>query len=373
MDIDYVIGFRAGGISGKRKATAEKISALVELGANVRVIERYECGFGVLDHLFLEFRYLVNAIFRDQDIILCRSQFMFGCVLISLIKNVPIYYEIHADAIDENRVLYKKWVRRVMANCVAMSQLYFYRRASGLIFNNEVLEKYFRHSVLPRGTGGPRMLNSPNGADVKLFEVEGSDDSSDVSHPWSGREGKMCLFVGSVSEWHGVDGLVRAFNVIDQMCEEEAKPWLVIAGGANASELSRLKAISSSKRIVFLGAVEPHVARALMRQAHIALLPVADIRRSPGSPLKLYEYLASGLHVIAQENTVGYSDEVLKSGGSVCDFAGDPSRAAELILNLCNSEYDREKISEYARNTCDWTIRMRLWLDFFAGDLRKVR
>ena len=45
--------------------------------------------------------------------------------------------------------------------------------------------------------------------------------------------------------------------------------------------------------------------------ADACLLPVKNNRISPGSPLKLYDYISNNKPVIA-EDIIGYSDEVLK-------------------------------------------------------------
>jgi len=102
----------------------------------------------------------------------------------------------------------------------------------------------------------------------------------------------------------------------------------------------------------------------LIRAANACLLPSGHKRTSPGSPLKLYDYLANGRAVIAQERLEGYGDQVVPFGvGLDVDFR-DPHSTARRVydfvtaLDLSETE---ERCLELARNEYSWEARVRQW------------
>ncbi len=72
----------------------------------------------------------------------------------------------------------------------------------------------------------------------------------------------------------------------------------------------------------------------LVRTGNACLLPVKNNRISPGSPLKLYDYIAKKKYVLTQSDLLGYSDEVEKYGfESVVDFKNS-SEVANFFVEL---------------------------------------
>ena len=105
----------------------------------------------------------------------------------------------------------------------------------------------------------------------------------------------------------------------------------------------------------------------LIKVADACLLPVKNNRVSPGSPLKLYDYIVNDAWVIAQENTNGYSDEVDTYGiGIVTDFT-NPQKARNDILNFLTTLSDSPK---YPSVDLSWNIRMSEWITIIENFIK---
>ena len=358
INIDYFVHFSTAGVSGKQKATREKVQALKNIGVKVNFYSTNKKLFTLFDLFVAEFSYIIKALFTKQDFIIARSQLMFGTKLISIIKKVPIYYEVHADKLDENQIIHKgKKLKKFLDDLLAKFQIIFYKNSDGIIFNNELLEEHFKKNYI--NSSKVKTVTIPNGADINNFYLDSINPPNSISQKVF--SSKVCLFVGSISEWHGVSFLIDAFNILKN---KDKNIFLVIAGHGVRNELEKLKERSRSENIIFTGRVSTDEARRLMNFSSICLLPVNNIRVSPGSPLKLYDYLATGSRVITQLNTPGYSDIVENSSSSSsCDFA-NAENLADKILNTINLTWDRKSVRNYCELNFSWDRRMSDWLKF---------
>ena len=162
----------------------------------------------------------------------------------------------------------------------------------------------------------------------------------------------VLAFVGSASPWHGVDSL----GPLQSEFDKQGLPVCIVSGGGPVGGLGpHGRSISP---------LDEDGCNLLIRAANACLLPSGHERTSPGSPLKLYDYLANGRAVIAQEGLEGYGDQVVPFGvGLEVDFR-DPHSAARRIydfvstLDLATTE---ERCLRLARNEYSWEARVRQW------------
>ncbi|MDO5534194.1 MAG: glycosyltransferase family 4 protein [Propionibacteriaceae bacterium] len=137
----------------------------------------------------------------------------------------------------------------------------------------------------------------------------------------------VVTFVGTLKAWHGVDVLVDALARAEQ-------PWAlrVLGDGPQRASLEQ-QAADLGVRVDFRGAVPPAAMPAALAGSAIGVAPypVMDSEADQYfSPLKIYEYLAAGLPVVA--SAVGQVPGIVRDG--VTGVLVAPSDAAALAAAL---------------------------------------
>ena len=159
------------------------------------------------------------------------------------------------------------------------------------------------------------------------------------------------MFTGAANYWHGVDYLVvlqGELNKIDSGIQ-------IVCGGGKVSVADDPDTV-----LMNITPLDDKDCADLVQASDACILPVRQSRVSPGSPLKLYDYILHKKYVITQENLNGYSDEVKKYGhGTHVDF--NENRAAALKikrkLNCLKNDSDQVDIDSFS-----WDSRMVEWV-----------
>ncbi len=153
-------------------------------------------------------------------------------------------------------------------------------------------------------------------------------------------------FVGTLKPWHGVDVLVRA---VARLVDDDPS-WrvLLVGDGPTADDIAALAAdLGVADHLETTGAVgQDAVARHLRRMdVACAPYPTAD---GYFSPLKVYEYLAAGLPVVASR--AGQVPQVLDDGAlGVLVEPGDDVALAEALAALRAETARREHLRTATR------------------------
>lgn len=144
-----------------------------------------------------------------------------------------------------------------------------------------------------------------HGADPARVAVAPNGVNPDRIAPAVPRPDPVVLFVGTLKPWHGTDDLIRAAAMA-------RLPWQlrIIGDGPEAPRLREL-ACRLGLAVDFRGAVAPADVPAAMAGARVAVAPYPRLTGSAQyfSPLKVYEYAAAGLPVVA--SAVGQLPEVV--------------------------------------------------------------
>lgn len=167
----------------------------------------------------------------------------------------------------------------------------------------------------------------PNGVDVEMFGVDAPEPTEYRSIPRP-----RAIYLGSLApwvDWELLCGLAEA---------RQDFSFIVVGYGVRPSRLPR--------NVHMLGPRHFKDLPAYLQHADVGLIPFRDVDvvRSIERPLKFYEYLASGLPVVA----VSYgSMRKMSPPALLADSPEEFSRALDLALTY--SEGDRRKLQEEAK------------------------
>lgn len=258
------------------------------------------------------------VVARGTDLVYERySLFSTALAEIHAATGVPGVLEVNAPLIEEQR-RHRVLVNEDAAWRALRTQV---AAATATICVSEQVSAWVR-----RHTGGDRVYTVPNGVSPSRIRPAAEDP-----------EQVVVTFVGTLKPWHGVSTLLEAAS-------QAREPWSlrIIGDGPQARDL-RAQAGELGLEVDFRGAVPPEQVPDHLAGTAIGVAPYPELGEGQQyfSPLKVLEYLAAGLPVVASR--VGQVPALLEDVGvlvppsrpdllaaAIDELAGDPARRADL-------------------------------------------
>jgi glycosyltransferase involved in cell wall biosynthesis len=198
-----------------------------------------------------------------------------------------------------------------------------------------------REHALRVGAAPERVTVRPNGVDRERFRPGGRDPRLRAA---LGLDGEPLVgFVGGLRGWHGVDALPELLERLAARVPDVR--LLVVGDGPLAGPLEDdLARRGLRERAVLTGAVAHERVPALLRELDVALAPYPRLDHDfYFSPLKLLEYMACGVPVVA--SAVGSIPELLDDGRTGLLVApGEPDELAAACARLLEDGALRARI-----------------------------
>lgn len=207
-------------------------------------------------------------------------------------------------------------------------------------------------TILPRQIPRERILELEWGADTERFHPGAAG-----SLPFTPPSGTVAVFAGAFRNWHGAIHLARAVRILRERGRQDLSALFI----GDGPELPSVKAAAEGvPGIVFTGAI-PHAAMpAALASAHIGVAPFDIGAHKPlalgfyWSPLKMFEYMASGLPVVAPAvaripQLVGHEREGLLYSLEDGSEAAHASALADTLAQLADNEL-RNRLGAAARD-----------------------
>ena len=167
-----------------------------------------------------------------------------------------------------------------------------------------------RDHVVELGIDPAKVHVVPNGVNTDLFHPAPPDPS--LRDRLGLGKGPILGFVGGLRPWHGTELLPE---LLARVSARHSGAQLLIAGdGPLRAELERsISERGLAGRVVFTGAVAHEEIPAVIRQFDVAVAPYPALDHPfYFSPLKLFEYMACGVSVVAAN--CGQIAEILRDG-----------------------------------------------------------
>lgn len=196
-----------------------------------------------------------------------------------------------------------------------------------------------RAHALTSGAAPGRVRVIPNGVDLALFRRAGRERVRAAL----GLAGKTVVgFAGSLKPWHGVLDLVAAFA-----CLTGRVHLLLVGEGPEAPAVATAAArLGLQGRLTMTGAVPHSCVPDYLSAMDIGVAPYLLQERFYFSPLKLAEYMAAGLPVVASDQ--GDLAAMLGGAGLLVP-PGDTPRLAGTLKHLVGDEPARRRLGNAAR------------------------
>ena len=240
---------------------------------------------------------------------------------------VPGILEVNAPLIDEQQT-HRVLVDEQAADAALQEQV---QAALATICVSDPVRDW----VIAR-TEGTRVFTVPNGVNVHRITPQPESPGAPV-----------VTFVGTLKPWHGVDVLLRARA-------QAHKDWQlrIIGDGPMRAELDDL-ARSLGIDVDFRGAVAPNAIPQHMAGTAIGVAPYPAMDTDSDqyfSPLKVYEYMAAGLPVVASR--VGQLPEIMGESAYLVP-PSDPEALAEALDALVANPAERARVGSDNRRQAE--------------------
>jgi len=208
---------------------------------------------------------------------------------------------------------------------------------------------------------GRKIFVLPNCVDIHTFRPY-PEKREPTRQQYNIGDNPLIVFVGSFHEWHDVATLVEAFSHVYKN-NSEAR-LLLVGDGANKTKIEDLVyRLGLDKAVIFTGAVPFDEVPFLISAADVTVAPYKKMDvEFWGSPMKLFEYMASGTPLIT--SSVGQLTEIIRNeeNGLLVE-SGDASALSLAIEKLINNPTLRNYLSHNARVDVERSFSWEKYID----------
>ncbi|MFA6428761.1 MAG: glycosyltransferase family 4 protein [Candidatus Buchananbacteria bacterium] len=217
----------------------------------------------------------------------------------------------------------------------------YYQKYWRRCFKIIAISKGLEDELVTLGLSGSLIVVAPDAVDLKEFSRI-LDQADEVKKAYGlAFNKKIILYSGHLYEWKGARILAQAAQYLLDNC-------LVVFVGGTTEEVGKFrKEFSGSKNIIFLGHQPFSQIPRILQAADVLVLPnsaKSKISSQYTSPLKLFEYMATGRPIVA--SALPSIKEILNQDNSVLFEPDNAQALAEAIIKVLKDEAFSARIAK---------------------------
>lgn len=202
-------------------------------------------------------------------------------------RGVPYLLEVNAPLVQEQQS-YRELSLGPVAHAIAGLLM---READAVLVPSPELRRHVWQAAAKRR----RVDVVGNGADLDLFRRPPIPPPAALARRLQGRY--VVAFLGTLKPWHGLRPLLRAFRRLRQVNDKAC--LLVIGDGPGGDLVQEAQRRHGPRTVIWTGAVKHEDVPGWLSLAHVGVAPYPEMESFYFCPLKIIEYLAAGLPVVA--------------------------------------------------------------------------
>jgi len=269
---------------------------------------------------------------KKADIVYCTgvSRYLSFISPIKKMINLKIVSEMHQACLEQKtfKLIKKMYDNKVFDGIVAISH----------VLKKEFVKRGIKSSYIEVAHSGVNPSIKQSDARLDLI--------NELGLPFSENE-KIIIYAGHLYPSKGVDTLIKAFSRLKKIIPGAR---LIVLGGEDARDLTRCKdlaaALGMDSYIYFSGPVEPTKVKKYLYVSDIGVLPTPNNDKDfweYSSPLKLSEYMESGLAVVAS-NLECVSEKIKDGWNGILFTPSDVTDLSDKMCYILNNNDVRDKI-----------------------------
>lgn len=230
---------------------------------------------------------------------------------------------------------------------------------SGIVAISDGVKDFY----VNKGIDARRIFVARDGVDLNKFSINENKEEcrKKLGLPL---DKKIILYTGHLYEWKGVDTLAE---VADSLPEGSI---IVFVGGTDKDVLFFRQKYGENPNIIILGQKSHDDIPYYLKAADILVIPNSakqDISRLYTSPMKLFEYMASGVPIVA--SNIPSLNEILNQSSVYFFKPDDQKNLTEVITNVLYNYSEAIKKGLLAQKVVQkysWQLRAQNISDFMS-------
>lgn len=264
--------------------------------------------------------------------------------------NIPIHY----DWDDWEKGIANELANAEIAGTVAGWWDHFF---PAMATTMSTASSFLKESAIANGFPPDRIWDAPVGADLNQFYPRGKD--LELMNRWK-ITGPVIIYIGQLEVASYAE---MAVDVLKQVHQSLPNATLLIVGGGRKLESiqQRAKELEVEEKVICTNYVPAEDIPRYLSLADVALAPFEenDVTRAK-SPLKIAEYLASGIPVVASD--VGEAP-VMTKGAGYCVPCGDTDAMAAHVITILSDASLQQSMKETGIRTALTTYNWKTHTD----------